>query len=471
MALPALERTTFETSRLLEFFSEKELQMQIGFQPSWWPLALVKELIDNSLDACESAGITPEIDVVIEPDFVTVKDNGPGLPPGTLERSLDYAIRVSDKANYVSPTRGQLGNALKCLWAAPYVANGDYGHIEVTTGGQTHLIDVTLDRIGQRPQIAHSVETSAVKDGTIVRIDWPEIASYLEDDEEAGFYRLARAYAVLNPHMKLNEVQPTQPSWEKWRPNAPTSPHWYTAERLRALIAAYLNDERHGGRARTVREFVSEFSGLTGTQKQKAVTKATGLSGAYLHDIVDNDDVNLDLVVRLLDEMQRHSRPIKPSRLGTIGKGHLTSHLEAFLEVDSDSVRYIKRGGCVGGLPYVLEVAFGINSRNCEKRPREDIIGLNWSPTLRIPVDEIHDFLAASRVDEFDPVVVVVHMACPRFEYVDKSKSALHLPKEMLEDLECGIAAVTKKWIDANRCGAGEVAGPRGVTRRAGAAE
>ena len=39
-----LERTTFETSRLLEFFSEKELAMQIGFPKEQWPIALLKDL-------------------------------------------------------------------------------------------------------------------------------------------------------------------------------------------------------------------------------------------------------------------------------------------------------------------------------------------------------------------------------------------------------------------------------------------
>ena len=34
-----LERTTFSTSRLLEFFSEKELAMQMGHSADWWPLA------------------------------------------------------------------------------------------------------------------------------------------------------------------------------------------------------------------------------------------------------------------------------------------------------------------------------------------------------------------------------------------------------------------------------------------------
>ena len=119
-----LERTTFQTSRLLEFFSPKELQMQIGSSQEQWPLALLKELIDNGLDACETSGIAPEITVTIDQDAVSVRDNDPGIPPKTIERSLDYLYRVSDKNHYVSPTRGQLGNALKYVWAAPFVANG-----------------------------------------------------------------------------------------------------------------------------------------------------------------------------------------------------------------------------------------------------------------------------------------------------------------------------------------------------------
>jgi DNA topoisomerase VI subunit B len=56
-----LARTTFQTSRLLEFFSEKELQMQIGFAQAQWPLALLNALLNNALDACETAGMLPDI--------------------------------------------------------------------------------------------------------------------------------------------------------------------------------------------------------------------------------------------------------------------------------------------------------------------------------------------------------------------------------------------------------------------------
>ena len=117
----SLERTAFSTNRVLEFFSEKELQMQIGHSMQDWPVALLKELIDNSLDACETAVIEPQIQIGLESDSITICDNGPGLPAKILERSLDYLVHVSDKNHYISPTRGQLGNALKCVWAAPFI--------------------------------------------------------------------------------------------------------------------------------------------------------------------------------------------------------------------------------------------------------------------------------------------------------------------------------------------------------------
>ncbi len=56
-AVARLERTAFTTSRMLEFFSEKELAMRLGYERRWWPTVLVKELIDNALDACETAGV------------------------------------------------------------------------------------------------------------------------------------------------------------------------------------------------------------------------------------------------------------------------------------------------------------------------------------------------------------------------------------------------------------------------------
>jgi hypothetical protein len=50
MTGPFLKRTTFKTSRLAEFCSEKELINQTGHDVELWPLVVLKELMDNALD-------------------------------------------------------------------------------------------------------------------------------------------------------------------------------------------------------------------------------------------------------------------------------------------------------------------------------------------------------------------------------------------------------------------------------------
>src|ERR1039458_8524066 len=76
-----LARTAFTTDRMMEFFTEPELTTQIGYGKTLWPVVLVKELTDNSLDACESTDEVPRIAVTLESDAITVEDNGPGLKP------------------------------------------------------------------------------------------------------------------------------------------------------------------------------------------------------------------------------------------------------------------------------------------------------------------------------------------------------------------------------------------------------
>ncbi len=431
-----LERTTFSTSRLMEFFSEKELSMQIGHGPDLWPLALTKELIDNALDACETAGTAPEITVTVEPDAVAVQDNGPGLPADTLRESLDYTLRVSDKLHYVSPTRGQLGNALKCVWAAPYVADGERGLVQIITGGEAHRIEVTLDRIAGKPHIDHSIRPDGdVKTGTLVRIHWNEIASYLADTDDCDSYKLGRGYAMFNPHLTLSwtdsdgvyGMPATDKEWRKWRPDDPTSPHWYTPEDLRGLIAAYIDKGRNAGTVQTVREFVAEFRGLAGTRKQKTITDATGLTSASLDDMVVDGDVDGGAVERLLKAMQAESREVKPAKLGTIGKDHLSAQMASLCHVDPESVRYVKKMGYEDGLPYVWEMAFGVYTEKYQGCRAEIITGLNWAPTLKIPIAKLSSLLGEMRVDWHDPVVVVVHLASPRLKFTDRGKSALDL--------------------------------------------
>lgn len=243
-----LKRATFEVDRSLEFFTVDELTMQLGHEPRLWPLVLVKELVDNALDACEESGVSPIIAVIIKKDSIAVWDNGPGLPTSTLERSLDYRIRVSNKTRYVSPTRGQLGNALKCVWAAPFVVDGKSGRVEVIAHGLRHTVTVGVDPVRGVPDIRHTIRP-VVKNGTFIKIHWPEIASYPDSEEEPGFYKsaldLLNQYTLFNPHATFILKRPGQrqrlsasdPAWRKWLASDPTSPWWYQPDDLPRLGA------------------------------------------------------------------------------------------------------------------------------------------------------------------------------------------------------------------------------------------
>ena len=435
---PTLKREVFEISRELEFFSEKELQMQIGHARRRWPEALLKELVDNGLDACESAGIAPEITVEVEPGWFSVTDNGPGIPAETIRRSLDFLKRVSDKVHYISPTRGQLGNALKTVYAAPFVADGKRGLVEIWSQGTHHRVEVALDRLAGRPVIGHVVEEVAdVKNGATVRVHWPESASSPDGEEIDESYNglacpeprsVIAAFSALNPHATFtlgdDVFLATDPGWRKWWANDPTSAHWYTPEAIRDLIAAHIVHEKNGGRARTVREFVSEFRGLSGSAKQKAATGE--LSGLYLRDIAADGDVDMNRVTALLRRMQDHSRAPKPQALGVLGKDHLRAWMARYTDVDPDSVRYKKIvSRQEDAMPHVVEAAFGIGDDDDE---RLIVFGLNFSPAVvgGLPFT-LASTMAAMRIDPFDPVTLVVHVARPRFDFTDRGKTGVNL--------------------------------------------
>lgn len=462
-----LNRKTFTTSRLMEFFNEKELQMQIGHSRQYWPIALLKELVDNSLDACENGDITPEIKIELFDDSVCVTDNGPGISEDVIEKSLDYLVRVSDKNHYVSPTRGQLGNALKCVWAAPFVVDGEAGRVEVGTRGKLHQIQVSLDRIGQTPKLDHTVSNGIVKTETFVKMHWPQIASYLNRNHFYDSYNtpptahtIITEYTAFNPHVLIRffdsssdfyTFAPTALNWRKWKPNRKTSPHWYTPEKLQSLIAATVHNERDNGRQTTVREFITDFDGLTSTAKSKRVTEVAGLGGKYLNDLVINNDIPMGPIRRLLECMKNEAKKVKPLTLGSIGKDHFTHWLTNHAFCDQTTIKYKKVVGEAAELPFVLEIAVGIHTKDYEGCKGGVTVGVNWTPMLTMPIKELQQYLGENRVDSFDPVRVVVHLACPRIEFTDRGKSRLSLPGEIGHALRDAINQTTKVWKKAKR--------------------
>lgn len=425
-----LNRQAFEQSRLLEFFTEKELALQIGRGRSGWAVALIKELIDNGLDACESTGVNPVIDVTVENDLITVRDNGPGIQQTIIEKALDYSIRVSTNSAYVSPTRGQLGNALKCVWAAPFVVHGKHGRVEVEAHGQRHIIDVRLDHIRQEPVISHAVETSTVKNGTFFKLHWHDSACLLSEDGEPDFYRstasLVSHFSALNPHASFSFNEKTRSrtgDLAKWNPSDPTSPHWYTKERLRDLIAAHIAR----GDDMPVRDFIAQFRGLSSTQKRKDVLELVDLNGKTIQNMVVDGEVHIPTVLYLLNSMREHSAPVKAQKLGFVGEDHVLQWMGS--EIYKSTFQYKRLTAEVKGMPYVVEAAMGVFVDH--DRDRLIVAGANFTPLLNNPFAAVQKALSLNRCDAFDPCLVWIHVITPRLDFTDRAKSRAEIPAEV----------------------------------------
>lgn len=178
-------RTPFTTPRSTEYFDEATLRSLIGHAKPLWPLALIKELVDNALDACEAANIAPDITISVEADSFSVADNGLGLSTAIVKEALNYDTRISDKKWYVGPTRGQLGSALKIVWAAPYVASRESRKVEVRACGWHHSVTACGGGIKE-----HECEKdAAVTKGTFIRVHWPRVACLLTYEGRPESYR------------------------------------------------------------------------------------------------------------------------------------------------------------------------------------------------------------------------------------------------------------------------------------------
>ncbi len=454
-----LERETFRTNREMDFFSEKELVTQTGHSRDEWPLVILKELIDNSLDACEERDIPPFIEVQAEASGIAVKDNGPGIPASTIKSALDFRVRVSSREVYVAPDRGAQGNALKTLFPMPYVLDLDGGSMTVTACGIQHLIACRADVISQRPVIDRVETQVPTADGTEVRLDWSErrdsegtLLWPFDDDcdptANESYWRdltikqralsLLQGFALFNPHLTMAvnwfgvEVRydATDPTWKKWKPDKPTSPHWYGLRHLERLVAAHIAKDRDQRTDRTIADFIKQFDGLTGTQKRKAVIDQTGLSRVNLSTLATDDGLNSSKINELLSAMKEHTKVVKATRLGIIGKDHLSARFTE-LGCDPKQFEYSKKTSLDEGLPCVLEAAFSWRGDEAEDQ-RQIFTGANWSSAIKNPFrsfgstgEGLEATLTELRAGADEPIVYALHLAHPRIEYTDRGKSAI----------------------------------------------
>lgn len=199
-------------SSTAEYFA-KNLQ-QVGFSsPLKAVLTTLKEAVDNSLDACEQAGILPELIVEISKvgtgsskntDLikVTVEDNGPGIDPDDLAKVFGEYL-ASSKFGKGQCSRGQQGIGISAAttWAQLTNAKGAF---------------VTTKKENMRKAVSAQVDVDIKSNTGVLRkketIDWDKksgvrcefvLDGRIQLNGDGGLITYLEGTVLVNPHLTL----------------------------------------------------------------------------------------------------------------------------------------------------------------------------------------------------------------------------------------------------------------------------
>jgi len=212
------KRTAKELAKAQREISVSEFFLKnrhlLGFDnPKKSLLTTVKEAVDNALDACEEAGILPNILVEIrqraEDRFtVAIEDNGPGIVRKQIPRIFGKLLYGS-KFHRLKQSRGQQGIGIS--------AAGMYG--QLTTGKSVeilskpspkkpaHAYEIQIDTKRNEPKIVSEADVEWQQDWTGTRVAIHLEAQYAKGRHSVENY-LAQT-SIANPHATIRFIPPS----------------------------------------------------------------------------------------------------------------------------------------------------------------------------------------------------------------------------------------------------------------------
>ncbi len=204
----------FREHSVAEFF--KKNKQMLGFSGKVRSLTtIVHELVTNSLDACEEAGILPEVKVQvkeIEEDhyLVRVEDNGPGIPKTHLGKALGQMLAGTKFHRYIQQ-RGQQGiGAAGCTMYA-LLTTGQHPHAISYYKDKKISCEISIDFKTNRAEFINLLEEEN-KDGKSGLVYQAEFKDVRYEKSNYGVYEYLRRTALANPHAQIVLTEPNNES-------------------------------------------------------------------------------------------------------------------------------------------------------------------------------------------------------------------------------------------------------------------
>jgi len=264
-----------------EFFAKN--RHLLGFDnPRKALLTTVKEAVDNSLDACEEAGILPDLRVEIQQVSesrytVAIQDNGPGIVRKQIPNIFGKLLYGS-KFHRLKMSRGQQGIGISAAGMYGLLTTGQSVKITSRTskGRPARYYELQIDTKKNRPDIIVDQEVEW-ENGHGTRVEIQLEAKFVRGKQSVDAY--LEQTAMANPHVDLAYVAPDGAAqhWERAATDLPREPkeikpHPYGVEL--GVLLKMLRD----GRQRTLKAFLTQDFSRVSSRIADQICETAGLS-------------------------------------------------------------------------------------------------------------------------------------------------------------------------------------------------
>jgi DNA topoisomerase-6 subunit B len=439
-----------------EFF-EKNRQI-LGFDSA--PRAIitcVKEAVDNSLDACEEAGILPDVFVQIKRigDYykIIVEDNGPGIVAEEIPRVFAKMLYGS-RFHTLRQSRGQQGIGISAAVLYAQLTSGKPVRVMSKIGPERAAIsfELIINTAKNEPEILHKEESDWERPrGTRVELELE--GSYVRSRRQSVLGYLKNV-AIVNPHARITLVEPDGniELFERATEIAPRKAYEIQPHPAGIELGELIRLLRYTKRKR-LGVFLRETFSSIGLITAQEICNLAKLGIERSPQSLTHEEAK-----RLLwtfKQIKVKSPPV--DCLSPIGEGLIKTGLEKEFKLDfvATAVRPVS---VFSGNPFLVEVGLGYGGE-LEKEGRADMLRF----ANRVPLIYQQGACAITHAAEsvpwkiyslaqptnsglpIGPVVLMVHIASTNIPFTSESKDAIADLPEILTEIELALKEVGRK--------------------------
>jgi DNA topoisomerase VI subunit B len=458
--------TEFKEHSVADFF-KKNRQMLGLYGKQRTLTTIIHELVTNSLDACEEAGILPEIDVQIseiakEYYEIAVKDNGPGIPENKVGNALGKLL-AGTKFHRLVQTRGQQGIGVSGIILFSQITTGKPTKVITgTSKANTIALEISIDSKTNTPKITNKQTLEKKYRGTLIKSKFKEII-YKKGQNSVDEY--LRRTAISNPHASIKFQDPFGEVTEYIRTikKLPPIPKEVKPHPRGVSVDELLSFARYS-QARKVSSFLSLSFDRFGSKAIENVEK------------IIHFDINKDPKKLTWEEAEDIVKAIKQTKfiapntdnLVPIGQIHIQKSLKAIVNPEFLFVTTRKPAVYQGGYAFQVEVgvAFGggagrlvsVEKNGPEEKPTEtrfsEIIRYANKAPLLFDAGGCAITKTVQSVDwkrygisNFDnsPISVFVNVVSVHIPYTSAGKTAIAEEEEIVTDIKLALMDVSRK--------------------------